>query len=496
MLTAIHIENFKGFGPKSQRIQLAPITLLFGANSAGKTSFFHALFYLREIFETSRALPSQMSFFSDTIELGGFGNVVHNHDISKLLRFRLDFSVDKIDSDSGISITPRFSDRRRAESKGNFYFGVSEISIELTIAYHDSHRAFVKTFAVYFEDKRIVELDASLNNVKGYWDIEVKFDFDNIADTHVAPPDDQHSPWTTMYRFPGAIPRPQDPILSSCSYRGDRRVSDDEGEIEFARDIDELLIASVELACKCLNDLLYIGPVRSIPSSEFSAQLRPARSRWSSGLAGWDSLHFVSSRELQLVNEWLGPGRLDTGFAIDQQQPIPLSSISSIIPSSITPRLRLRPIVGNSEEYSPACLRVQDVGFGISQVVPVIAALLVAEQNCVVIEQPEIHLHPRLQTVLGDLLIFSCVGEEKKRTIIETHSEHLILRILRRIRESTEGELPPGIDIVHPYDIAVNYFDQIHGSTKVSELRINDEGEFVDTWPKGFFDERIGELYG
>ena len=77
MITAIYIENFKGFG-KRQRIEFAPITLLFGANSAGKSSLFQALFLLREIFEDPKAIPTKLSHFSDAIELGGFQHCIHN----------------------------------------------------------------------------------------------------------------------------------------------------------------------------------------------------------------------------------------------------------------------------------------------------------------------------------------------------------------------------------------------------------------------------------
>ena len=104
---------------------------------------------------------------------------------------------------------------------------------------------------------------------------------------------------------------------------------------------------------------------------------------------------------------------------------------------------------------------------------------------------------PKLQTELGDLLISTCLKTESpKASVIETHSEHLILRILRRIRESADNELPEHLPAICSSDVAVNYFDRVGDAVIVTQLRINEEGEFIDAWPHGFFDERIGEMYG
>jgi predicted ATPase len=78
--------------------------------------------------------------------------------------------------------------------------------------------------------------------------------------------------------------------------------------------------------------------------------------------------------------------------------------------------------------------------------------------------------------------------------IIETHSEHLILRILRRIRETSEGNPHDGIAVA-PGDVSVCYVSQEDGQSVPRTIRIDDQGDFIDKWPRGFFEERAGELF-
>ena len=96
---------------------------------------------------------------------------------------------------------------------------------------------------------------------------------------------------------------------------------------------------------------------------------------------------------------------------------------------------------------------------------------------------------------MGDLFIESALGERKNTVILETHSEHLILRLLRRIRETTEDILPQGARPLRPEDVSVVYVEPGDEGVKVSPLRIDETGEFIDRWPKGFFEEREDELF-
>jgi hypothetical protein len=171
---------------------------------------------------------------------------------------------------------------------------------------------------------------------------------------------------------------------------------------------------------------------------------------------------------------------------------------------------------------------IHNLGSGVRVIVPVIVALSSAEVGLLSIEETECHVHPKLQAELGDLLIqravwtfyeeplddhedpdpfhFEKTGRSDKEnrrnsfTLVETHSEHLILRILRRIRETTEGELPESLlkvcpKGIRPEDLAVLYVQPGENGSEVIDLPVDANGEFTCDWPGGFFEERMKEFF-
>jgi hypothetical protein len=137
----------------------------------------------------------------------------------------------------------------------------------------------------------------------------------------------------------------------------------------------------------------------------------------------------------------------------------------------------------------------RDVGIGVSQVLPILVSSYALTGTLVAVEQPELHLHPRLQSDLADVFIESALGETKNTFLLETHSEHLLLRIMRRMRETYEGRLPEGALPVHPEDVAVIYVDPSGPQSIVQELPLNKRGELVKAWPGGFFEEGLEEVF-
>ena len=147
-----------------------------------------------------------------------------------------------------------------------------------------------------------------------------------------------------------------------------------------------------------------------------------------------------------------------------------------------------------------------DVGVGISQLIPVVVLALDPDASLTAVEQPELHVHPAIQARLGDLFIQQITADPARRFLLETHSEHLLLRLLRRIRETTEGDLPPDHPGLTSEQVSVVYVElggEEDGAKEIgqpdvqcgSDRCIDETGEFLDQWPHGFFEEQAKELF-
>jgi predicted ATPase len=127
---------------------------------------------------------------------------------------------------------------------------------------------------------------------------------------------------------------------------------------------------------------------------------------------------------------------------------------------------------------------LSDVGFGVSQILPLIVQSLSSTNRTITIEQPEVHIHPGLQADLGNLLAEAIKEPRKNQFIIETHSEHLILRLQRLVR----------VGRLNPNDISVIYARRGSEGSIIDHLMLDEDGNFIDDWPEGFFPERLNEL--
>ena len=141
-------------------------------------------------------------------------------------------------------------------------------------------------------------------------------------------------------------------------------------------------------------------------------------------------------------------------------------------------------------------VRIADVGVGISQILPVVVATLdPGRPELTAIEQPELHLHPRIQVELGDL--FASQAAKGGIFLIETHSEHLLLRFMKRMRQTCDGALAEGAPEARPEDIAVYIveIDPKGDQTLIREMPLNERGDLVEAWPGGFFEEDLREIF-
>ena len=135
---------------------------------------------------------------------------------------------------------------------------------------------------------------------------------------------------------------------------------------------------------------------------------------------------------------------------------------------------------------------LDDVGSGISYILPILTSLWAEETSFV--EQPELHLHPAAQCEVGDVLI--AAASQGKHCVVESHSEHILLRVLRRIRETDSGRDIPDELKLEPEQVAIYYFHTDgKGSTQVIRIRVDHQGELLTQWPGGFFSERDRELF-
>ena len=126
---------------------------------------------------------------------------------------------------------------------------------------------------------------------------------------------------------------------------------------------------------------------------------------------------------------------------------------------------------------------------------PVFHNLRVREPDHLVAEQPELHIHPALQMALGDLFIEAVTDGDRppQQFLIETHSEHLLLRLLRRLRENNDNEARGPLGL-YPEDLAIYFVEGGAEGMQIRLLSVDEGGRF--NWPKGFFDEREREFFG
>ena len=517
MIKSITIENFKGIGDEVT-IDLKPITLLFGANSAGKSTIVHALHYAREILERGNLDPDKTIGGGPHVDLGGFLGLVHGKDKGKdrTVRLRIEFDVEETSLPSTDVDYSSFEPIIGFEIE-SLIDGFKSIAIEIAVFFNPWEEApVVSEASVVLDDQLFCELKSDSGG-NGAAITQLETDHPSLLQSRQDITTD-------------IVPTCLGDLLENCGNFLDGTIMlsgdmDDvvrgndlqaklypfEVEEEEARQISlskkvmaaisEVVSGAFTLARKELNEFRYLGPLRDTPNRNYDPPKTKVPDRWASGLAAWDALKLQSDEFVDDVSSWLGDSeRLDSGCQLDRRsyyvvdktsdialkvqrssfaddtEPIQPSEIAEI--ETLT-RLKLVSTGSDNVEFDP-----QDVGTGISQVIPVIVASLLGKEQLVAIEQPELHVHPRIQAELGDLFI-DAWQKKQNQFVLETHSEHLVLRLQRRVREH----------LISQDDIGVYYVSQADdGQTRVSQLRLDEEGDFIDNWPGGFFPERLKEI--
>ena len=151
--------------------------------------------------------------------------------------------------------------------------------------------------------------------------------------------------------------------------------------------------------------------------------------------------------------------------------------------------LELKPI---GEKY---WISYRDVGLGYSLSLSFILTCLLEKNKTILVEEPEVHLHPKLQGDIMDLLLFSA-KENGNQLIVETHSENMLLRAQKCIRKGHTDLNPKKTKIkVNNEDLGINNVFRENNSSAIQKIKIDNQGEFRTHWRDGFFSERLDDLF-
>ena len=543
MLHALELENFKAFG-KRARIPFAPITLIFGENSAGKSSILQVLNLLkqtRESRETGALLLPRSE--NGIVDLGSFQEMIFDHDLKRTLAIRIETKrshqlaiefrfkrpsleeevlLDQIEiyygksskciarfQPSGETVEPQEFWMRASFFFNPFFdiprgFAPSKIStlecVWVTKATEfwkeefewcqKNQKEIVNWFKEeksdleeYHKHQREIEvINEQKNTYDDFQEFEkkAKFDFDtidsnieffssdfNLKDYISKRHKEEMNTVVGMQGFlpVGTISRDRFTSVGTLLRRRADEIMFDVGEVT--------ILAGRELQ-GTLDILFPMGPFRRPPERWY---IFTGTSPQDVGYRG-DLLPDLLFRRPELVedtNKWLE--RLEIGYKLKVKS-VGANSGDLFEVRLIDTRRKER---ANKERVN---VGLPDVGFGISQLLPFIVQSLASEKQIISIEQPEVHVHPKLQADLGDLLAEAIKEPRQNRFIVETHSEHLILRLQRLVRKER----------IKPNEVSVIYVSRGPDGAKAEQLRLDNDGDFIDEWPNGFFLERLREL--
>ena len=241
-------------------------------------------------------------------------------------------------------------------------------------------------------------------------------------------------------------------------------------DIDFHLDINHEINSILYEICNFLQisfkNMKYLGALRDNPERYY---ITTPREKQYVGKSGKNTIDIIAKNKIlkNKINKQLKV--LDLGY--------------SITPRKITNEDIYLFLL--KEEQSGITVSLNDVGFGVSQILPILVQSMLSENETILIEQPEIHIHPKLQAELGSLFAECIKAPNNNKFIIETHSENIILRLQKLIRQKK----------LNSEDVSVIYVDKSERGSICSRLRMDEKGYFIDKWPNGFFEESFEEIF-
>ena len=438
MLTRIRLENFRSW-KDTKDISLRPITGFFGANSSGKSGLIHSILLLKQTAESAdRGIVFSFGGKTARVEMGDFASVLHRHEKDCQLGISLGWRTER-----EVKITDTFKSRVVTRSKDVGF----DVKTRLEASRSNSN-VVVKEMSYRVGDAQFGMRPDSRNRFKPF---AQSVDFEFVRS--------RGRPWdinslVKCYGFPDTL---------RANYQNAGFLSD----LEFALE-------------QRLQDVYYLGPLRAFPQRTYTWSGGEPADMGQAGELVVDALLAARQRGLKI-----SPGYRRRRLTLEQYVARWLKElglihdfrVARVAEGSNLFEVRVRKSPGAAEVLIP------DVGFGVSQILPaLVLCFYVPEGSTVVLEQPEIHLHPSVQSGLADVFI-DAWRRRGVQILVESHSEHLLRRLQRRIAEEALCDDELGL-----------YFCSVEeGVSTVDQLEVDLYGNIAN-WPQDFFGDQFGEI--
>lgn len=447
MLTQLQIQNFKGWKDTGS-IRMAPITLFFGANSSGKSSIGQFLMLLKQTVESQdRKAVLFPGGKNSAVQLGSFQDLVFGRDVSRSVEFSYQWQLP-----DSISITDPLSGRHYTANAVQFSASIGQNSTS-----HGPVAVNRFEYQLMQDGNQVLSVGMKRREGKEIQYEVTARDYD-------------------LKRNPGRVWHPTATV---------RFYGFPDEVVAYHQNSD--FVQSINLAQeKLFRSIAYLGPLRSKAERLYSwTGTEPE----SVGYAGDDFVPAILAARKRKISR---------GYK-QRAQPFEQVIAQKLKDMGLIESFKVNQISKTRQDYevkvktkgSLGEVDLPDVGFGISQVLPVLVECFYAPANSIILmEQPEIHLHPRAQAFLADVMIDVVNAREdgKDRNIqlvIETHSEHFLRRLQRRIAEN----------VVKQGQVAAYFADVSKSPACLEELRIDMFGS-IENWPKDFFGDEMEDIAG
>ena len=440
MLNRLKLENFKAW--RKADFRFGKVTGFFGANSAGKSSLLQFLLLLKQTKNaTDRGLVLDFGGPDDLANLGTFNDVVHQHDEDRQITWRLDWTLPRT-----LRIYDSTTRRRHLLFRGD--------SLQMRCSVGLENKRLQSAELAYRFDGVVFRLQQSADSPHDFKLASEGGSFEFLR-TRGRPSPLPHPVKTHL--FPNQV---------KSNYQNSAFLADFELEYE-----------------NLMDSLYYLGPLRVYPQRQY---------HW-----GGTSPSDVGPRGERTMDAMLAAtrdNRLET--LRPRAQGVPRVPFQQIIAHwlqelGLIHNFSLEEIAEGTNLYramvttpgSRVPTALTDVGFGVSQVLPALVLLYyVPEGSTVLMEQPEIHLHPAVQSGLADLML-NVAAVRNVRIVVESHSEHLMRRLQRRVAEAD----------VSAEDVQLYFVSSPEGRAFASDLCLNEWGE-IENWPNRFFGDEMAEI--